>query len=678
MGNLGNTQTRARYDFLVDALNRHGYLYYVLDAPEIEDDEYDRLMRELLILEKEHPGWLRPDSPSQRVGGKPLESFEKVVHAQPMLSLEDVFSKEELDAWLTRAAAGVGKEWIPWCCELKIDGLAISLIYDDGNFVQASTRGDGTVGEDVTENLKTVRDLPLKLFGEVPGRLELRGEVYMSKDSFARLNAEREEAELSLFANPRNAAAGSLRQLDPSVAAKRGLKLFVYYMQNPRDRGLHSQSEILAWMSEHGLPVQKAWSVAKTRGDIAGFLDDWQQRRFELPYATDGVVFKAENIDYWTILGRNVKTPKWSVAYKYPPEEKLTVIENIEISLGRTGALTPVANLTPVRLSGTAVRRASLHNEDEIRRKDIKIGDHVWVRKAGEIIPEIVRVDTKRRTGEERDFSMPDRCPVCGSAVVRLPDEAVCRCPNRSCPAQLTQGLTHFASRQAMDIGGLGESLAAQLVQTGLVSRFSDLYKLRIEPLVKLERMGEKSARKLTEAIARSKNRPLGSLLLALGIREVGAGVAAELARNFSSVDEIATAGEERLSAVPGVGPTIARSITAFFGDDHNRDLIAQLREAGVVMRNDAPVSSRVGPLSGKTFVFTGELSRCTRAQAQERVVALGAKTSNSVSRKTSYVVVGADPGSKAQKARTLEVPTLDEEAFFELTDSLLAKKQEE
>ncbi len=678
MEKLEDSKTRARYDFLVDEINRHGYLYYVLDTPEIEDDEYDALTRELLAIEKEHPSWLRPDSPSQRVGGKPLDSFVKVVHEQPMLSLEDVFSKEELGAWLSRAAAGVGKEWIPWCCELKIDGLAISLIYDDGNFARASTRGDGAVGEDVTENVKTVRDLPLRLFGDVPGRLELRGEVYMSKDSFARLNAEREEAELPLFANPRNAAAGSLRQLDPSVAAKRNLRLFVYYMQNPQERGLRSQSEILAWLSAHGLPVQKAWAVAESRDAAAGFIDEWQARRFELPYATDGVVFKAEQVDYWTALGRNVKTPRWSVAYKYPPEEKLTEILSIDVSLGRTGALTPVANLSPVRLSGTMVRRASLHNEDEILRKDIRIGDRVWVRKAGEIIPEIVRVDIGSRTGGERPFTMPERCPVCGSAVVRLPGEAAYRCPNKSCPAQLTQGLIHFASRQAMNIGGLGESLAARLVRTGLVARFSDVYGLRAEDLAGLERMGEKSARKLTDAIAKSKDRPLKYLIAALGIREVGSGVAAELARNFASLDDIAAADEDRLAAVPGVGPTIARSISAFFGDAHNREMIAGLREAGVAMKSDAQGPPLSGPLSGKTFVFTGELSRLTRASAQERVAALGAKTSNSVGKKTSYVVVGADPGSKAAKALALGVPTLDEEGFFALTDGLLDKTQEE
>ena len=675
---MGQDNLRERYEHLVDELNHHGYLYYVLDAPEIEDDQYDALMQELLRYEKDHPEWIRADSPSRRVGGAPLDSFQKVTHSQPMLSLEDVFSKEELRNWLSRAALGVEKEWIPWCCELKIDGLAVSLIYEDGLFVQASTRGDGHVGEDVTENLRTVKDLPLKLLGVVPGRLELRGEVYMSKEGFAKLNAEREESGQPLFANPRNAAAGSLRQLDPTVAAKRNLRLFVYYLQEPESRDLHSQSEILNWLKKRGLPVQGAWSVVQTENQIEQFIDEWEQKRFDLPYATDGVVFKAEKIDYWNILGSNVKTPRWSVAYKYPPEERLTRLESIVISLGRTGALTPVANLQPVHISGTLVKRASLHNEDEIQRKDIRIGDMVWVRKAGEIIPEIVRVETKARTGAEIPFTMPKTCPVCGATVVRLPDEAAHRCPNRSCPAQLTQGLIHFASRQGMNIQGLGESLATQLVQSSLIHRFSDLYTLRVEPLIKLERMGEKSAAKLLAAIEKSKERPLRSLLTALGIREVGAGVATELAKQFGSVEALASADEERLAAVSGVGPSIARSVRSFFEETHNQEMINELRAAGVHMEENAAKLSGEGPLTDKTFVFTGELSRISRQKAQEFVISLGAKASNSVSKKTSFVVVGEAPGSKADKARSLGVSILDEESFFSMVEQLSDLIQEE
>lgn len=675
---MDENDLHTRYDTLVDELNHHGYLYYVLDAPEIEDDQYDALMQELLKLEKAHPEWQRADSPSRRIGGAVLDSFQKVTHQQPMLSLEDVFSKVELHDWLARAAQGVEKDWFPWCCELKIDGLAVSLIYEDGIFVQASTRGDGHVGEDVTENLRTVKDLPLRLLGDVHGHLELRGEIYMSKEGFANLNAEREEAGLPLFANPRNAAAGSLRQLDPAVAAKRNLRLFVYYLQEPEKRNLRTQSEILTWLKEQGLPVQNAWTVVRSEAQAVQFIDEWEQKRFDLPYATDGVVFKAENIGFWGILGSNVKTPRWSVAYKYPPEERLTRLESIVVSLGRTGALTPVANLQPVHISGTVVKRASLHNEDEIQRKDIRVGDMVWVRKAGEIIPEIVRVETKARNGDEIQFVMPRTCPVCGATVVRLPDEAACRCPNRSCPAQLTQGLIHFASRQGMNIQGLGESLASQLVQSGLIQKFSDLYRLRVEPLLKLERMGEKSAEKLLSAIEKSKERPLRFLLTALGIREVGAGVAAELTKQFCSVEALAAADEEQLAAVSGVGPSIAKSVKTFFEEAHNKEMIDELRAAGVRMEEAPQNTVWAGPLAGKTFVFTGELSRMPRSRAQELVVSLGAKASNSVSKKTSFVVVGTEPGSKADKARSLGVPILDEEGFFAMTEKLADQSQEE
>ena len=540
----------------------------------------------------------------------------------------------------------------------------MSLIFEDGKFVQASTRGDGVVGEDVTENLKTVKDLPLRLLGDVPGHLELRGEVYMGKDGFAQLNAAREEAGLPLFANPRNAAAGSLRQLDTSVAAKRNLRLFTYYVQDAESYGLHSQSEILEWLKARGLPVQKAWRRAETETEALDFLERWSGERFSLPYATDGAVFKADATEYWTVLGNNVKTPRWAVAYKYPPEERKTKLESIEISLGRTGVLTPVANLEPVLLSGTVVKRASLHNDEEIQRKDIRVGDRVWVRKAGEIIPEIVRVDVASRTGTEEPFAMPATCPVCGAAVAKLPGEVALRCLNRSCPAQLTQGLIHFASRQGMNIQGLGDRLAEQLVRSGLVKNFSDLYALRVEPLVRLDRMGEKSAGKLLQAIAKSKERPLKFLITALGIREVGAGVAAELAKRFSSLDEIA-------AAVEGVGPVIAGSIKTFFGEEHNRRLIDGLREAGVSMRSETAPEAPIGPLAGKTFVFTGELSRMSRAQAQELVTQRGGKSVNSVSKKTSYVVVGEAPGGKAEKALRLNVPTLNEEEFFAMIDNL-------
>ncbi len=669
--NNNHENLRARYDWLVDELNRHGRLYYVLDTPEIQDDEYDALTQELLKIENDHPDWTRDDSPSKRVGGPILEGFEKVTHARPMLSLEDVFSPEELHNWLKRAAVDVGQEWIPWCCELKIDGLAISLIFEDGKFVQASTRGDGVTGEDVTENLKTVKDLPLKLTGDVPGHLELRGEVYMSKKGFAKLNAEREEAGLTLFANPRNAAAGSLRQLDSSVAAKRPLQLFVYYIQDAESRGLYSQSQMLTWLKDHGLPVQDAWRLANDEQTALDFLSKWNDDRFDLPYPTDGVVFKADAANFWGILGNNVKTPKWAVAYKFPPEEQRTKLEKIEVSMGRTGVLTPVAILSPVTLSGTLVSRASLHNEDEIRRKDIRVGDFVWVRKAGEIIPEIVRVDAESRDGSQKVFEMPKNCPVCGAELQTLPGEVALRCPNRSCPAQLTQGLIYFASRQGMDIQGIGESLAAQLVESGLVKRFSDLYSLTADSLLNLERMGEKSATKLISAIENSKTRPLKFTLTALGIREVGAAVAADLVDHFGSIEAMASADEEQLAAVPGVGPVIARSIKTFFSEEHNKAMIEELRAAGVSLESEGAGKISDGPLNGQTFVFTGELSRMPRGDAQELVERLGGKAVSSVSKKTSYAVVGEAPGSKAQKAQELGVTILDEDEFFSMVEKL-------
>ena len=668
-------ELQKRYDRLVDELNRHARLYYVLDAPEIQDDEYDALMRELLTIERESPEMVRPDSPSRRVGGEPLEAFVKVEHSRPMLSLEDVFSKEELSEWLERASKGVGGAFIPWCCELKIDGLAVSLVYEDGLFVRAATRGDGTIGEDVTLNVRTIKDLPLRLTGDVTGHLEVRGEVYIDKSGFASLNAYREENGLPLFANPRNAAAGSLRQLDPSIAAKRKLRLFTYYVQDAESFGLNSQHGVLEWLKNVGLPVQNAWSVVRDFSDISAFLDEWESKRFSLPYATDGVVFKADNTEFWERLGNNIKTPKWAVAYKFPPEEQRSRVESIEISLGRTGVLTPVANLTPVLLSGTLVKRASLHNEDEIRRKDIRVGDTVWVRKAGEIIPEIVRVDVQSRKGDETVFEMPTECPVCGSSVIRLPGEAAHRCPNRSCPKQLEQGIVHFASRQGMNIQGLGEQLAAQLVSSGLVVNLGDVFDLTVEKLSSLKRMGAKSAQKLIWELEKSKKRPLKSLIAALGIPDVGGAVAAELTKNFVSIDEIAVADEDRLAAIDGVGGIIANSIKTFFSDEHNRATIEKLRAAGVNLEDEAPPAQKNLPLAGKTFVFTGELSAMPRSQAEELVVSLGAKAAKSVSKKTSYVVVGESPGSKARKAQELGLAVLTEDDFRTLIANLDAQQ---
>ncbi len=660
------------YHSLVEELQRAQYLYYVKDSPEMEDHQYDRLMARLLKIEELHPQWLRPDSPSQRIGGEPLEAFAKVPHSPPMLSLEDVFSTGELQDWIDRAESALGGP-TPWSCELKIDGLAVSLVYRDGLFVQGSTRGDGAVGEDVTVNLKTIRELPLRLHRPLPGILEVRGEVYIAKEDFARINAQREERGEPLFANPRNAAAGSLRQLNPRIAAKRRLSLFVYYLMAPQRWGLESQTEILAWMDDLGLPVQKASALASERAQIGQFIDRWQQRRHDLPYATDGVVLKLDAVENWASLGQNVKTPKWAVAYKYSPEEQKTRLRNIEISVGRTGTLTPVAILDPVSLSGTTVKRASLHNLDEIRRKDVKIGDQVWVHKAGEIIPEIVRVETAGRTGAERDFEMPSCCPICGSPVVHLDGEVALRCPNRSCRAQLAQALSHFASRDAMDIRGLGERLVEQLVDQGMVKDLAGLYSLCASQMAMLDRMGDKSAANVAAAIEASKKRPLKSLLTALGIREVGSGAAATLARHFGSLDSLMAATKEDLAALEGIGPVMAQSIEAYFADVHNRQMIEELRQAGVDFGSpkESPREAVSGPLAGKTFVFTGELNSLTRGEAQDKVAALGAKAVSSVSKKTDYLVAGEAPGSKLQKAQKLGVRVLSEDEFLAMLQSV-------
>ncbi len=665
-----------RYQDLKEAIAGHDYLYYVLDRPEIDDDGYDALMRELLRLEAEQPSLISPDSPSRRVGGKPLDKFEKVRHSQPMLSLDDVFDLQELEGYLRRAQGSI--EPFPWTCELKIDGLAVSLTYIEGVFVKGATRGDGTVGEDVTSNLLTVKSLPLKLKGPVPHVLEVRGEIYLSKRRFARLNEEREELGEPLFANPRNAAAGGLRQLNPKIAAARGLDLFVYYVVDPRSLGLGSQGEVLKWLEERGFPVQRAWKVCKGLEQVKDFISLWQEDRFSLPYVTDGVVAKADPLSQWERLGRTARAPKWAVAYKYPPEERTTRLVDIEISVGRTGALTPVAILDPVNLAGSVVRRASLHNQEEITAKDVRIGDTVVVRKAGEIIPEIVSVDLSRRTGSEEPFEMPQSCPVCGSRAVRLPDEVALRCPNRSCPAQMNEEIRHFASRGCMDIRGLGERVAAQLVESGLVKDLADIYELKEEQLASLDRMGPKSASNLVLAIRASRDRPLAALIAGLGIRHVGKGVADILADRYRSMEALGMASAEELSQVDGIGPVIGASVVAFFSDPKNKETLRRLKDLGVKLESEGG-GQKGNSLEGLTFVFTGELERSSRTEAQDLVKSLGGKATSSVSKKTDYVVAGASAGSKLDKALSLGVSVLDEEGFYSLLDERknITKKEE-
>ena len=669
----GNAAERVaeRMEELFELVAHHARLYYEKDAPELSDADYDALVRELAVLEKEHPELARPDSPTRRVGGAVLEGFGKVEHRRPMLSLDNVFDLGELASFLARMRGAVpdadASNWA-FTCEMKIDGLAVSLLYEDGVFVRGATRGNGRVGEDVTGNLRTLRSLPLRLKGSVPGSLEVRGEVLMTRSRFEALNRLRAEREEPLFANPRNAAAGTLRQLDSSVTAERGLDIFLYYVVDAPARGLPRQSDVLSWLAERGLPVQPAWERCSGLAEVEGFIERWREGRFGLDYVTDGVVVKLDDVALWDALGATSHAPRWAVAYKYPPEEALTRVLGIDISVGRTGALTPVANLEPVRLAGTTVQRAGLHNEDEIRRKDVRVGDMIRVRKAAEIIPEVVRVETARRTGSEIPFTMPVRCPSCGAEAVRLPDEAVLRCPNRSsCPAQLKEGLRYFASRSGMDIRGLGERLAEQLVDTGKVRNLADLYDLSEDDWAAMERMGEKSARNLLAALEASKRRPLSSLIAALGIRYVGTRVAELLAEHFGHMDRLGEASEEELSGVEGVGAVIASSVEAFFREPANRELLRRLREKGLnFVGKESPSGGR---LSGRSFVFTGELSSMNRAEAEARVRALGGAASGSVSAKTGCVVAGAGGGSKLRKAQELGIPVIDEEAFLKLLE---------
>lgn len=666
-------EARRKVEELRREIEKYDYYYYVLDSPLITDEEYDALYRQLLELEKRFPELVTPDSPTQRVGGRPRDEFRKVVHEVPMLSMDDVFSIEELRNFVNRVYKILERE-VDFTAELKIDGVAVALVYEDGRFVLGATRGDGRTGEDVTDNLRTIKSLPLRLREPIPGRLEVRGEVYMTKEDFAVLNKAREEEGEQLFANPRNAAAGSLRQLDPNVTAKRRLRLFVYQVVNPQIYDISSQYQALTWLREKGFPTQGNERLCKNFDELVGYIDEWQDKRHTLSYATDGVVVKVDDLLTYDILGTTAKSPRWQVAFKYPAEEKRTRLLGIEVSVGRTGVLTPVAILEPVRLSGTLVQRASLHNEDEIRRLDVRIGDFVYVRKAGEIIPEVVRVDFSARTGREIPFSMPQNCPVCGAEVVRLMGEVAHRCPNRSCPAQLKEAIRHFASRDAMDIKGLGEKIVEQLVDKKLVAGFADLYKLTKEDLISLERMGPKSAENLINAINNSKNRPLFRLIYALGIRYVGLRTAEILAKRFKSMDRLMRASVEELSEIPGIGPQIASSIVAFFGDEKNVATINELAKIGINMAEEKEEPT-YGPWEGWRIVFTGELERASRSEAEEIAKSLGAIPTSSVSRNVAMVVVGSNPGSKFAKAQELGVKIVDEQTFWKLVEEAKSKK---
>ena len=643
-------------------LNQHNYNYYVLDAPTIPDFEYDRMLRRLEELESAHPEWITPDSPTQRVGGKALDSFQQVVHRVPLQSLQDVFSPEEVREFTRRVEDGSGA--VEYILEPKVDGLSVAIEYENGVFVRGATRGDGSVGEDVTENIRTIRTIPMVLEG-APASLIVRGEVYMPRKVFERLNRERELRGEALFANPRNAAAGSMRQLDPKIAAARGLDMVAFNIQYSDGPAFATDSEGLDWLKALKFRVidyQRAASVA----EILPMIDILGDQRGKYPFDIDGAVVKVNDLAVRESMGTTAKFPRWAAAYKYPPEQKESVVEDIVVQVGRTGVLTPKAVVAPVRLAGTTVTNATLHNQDFISEKDIRIGDTVVVQKAGEIIPEIVAVVTEKRPAGTQPYRLPETCPVCGAPVVRDEDGVHMRCTGAECPAQLLRNLTHFASRDAMDIEGLGPAVVEALVEAGLVHTPADLYRLEPEQVAALERMGKKSAHNLLDAIERSKTQDLSKLLCALGIRQVGSKAAKVLAARFGSMDRLAQAGMEELTAIDDVGEVTARYLVQWFSAPQSRHLLSALREAGVNMESGAaPVGSR---LSGLTFVLTGELTSCSRKEAGERLEALGAKVSGSVSKKTSYVVAGEAPGSKLRKAQELGVPVLDETQFLTLS----------
>ena len=650
---------------------RHNeYLYYVLDAPEITDAEYDRMMVRLRELEARYPESIPADSPTQRVGGRASSQFTEVRHLEPLLSLGNVFSAEELRAFDERVQGGLpAGSKVEYVMEPKIDGLACSLIYENGKLVRAATRGDGVVGENVTANVRTIRSIPLTLKvpeGEaVPELLDVRGEVYMPRQAFMRLNEQRAERGESEFANPRNAAAGSLRQLDPQVTASRSLSFFAYYLVGEGAQPKHSES--LALLARYGFKVSENYKVVENIDEAIKYIGDFNELRQGLSYDTDGAVIKVNDVYQQRILGATGKDPRWATAYKYPPEQAETTLEDIDWRVGRTGVLTPTAVLTPVKLSGSVISRATLHNEDFIRAKDIRIGDRVIINKAGEIIPEVLRVVAEKRTGDEKEVEIPSVCPECGWRVERQGEEAAIRCTNPHCPALGREGLIHFVSRDAMNIDGCGPSVINALLDAGLVRDAADLYSLRKEDLLKLERMGEKSADNLLAALDESKKNELDKLLFALGIRHVGAKVARILATEFGSMEKLQQAQPEELAQIRDIGDKIAESAVTWLNVPANIDLVERLAAAGLTMTFTPPASQEDNPFFGKTLVFTGTMPTLGRAEAKTMAQDVGAKVSGSVSKKTDYVIAGAEAGSKLEKAQQLGVTVIDEAEFLRM-----------
>ena len=664
---------RARADWLHRELHRHAHAYYVLDNPSIPDADYDAMFRELQALETAHPELISPDSPTQRIGGVPLPEFTQVAHDVPMLSINNGFADEEIRAFDKRVRDGLqASAEVPYACELKFDGLAINLRYEHGVLTQAATRGDGYTGEDVTANIRTVRSIPLRLQGDhLPALIDIRGEVLMFKADFQRLNQRQRDAGQKEFANPRNAAAGSLRQLDSRITAQRSLRFFAYGMGRLDGTEVPATHEaLLDWYAAMGVPVCSERAVVAGADGLLAFFASIGAKRSQLPYEIDGVIYKVNQVEQQRTLGFVSRAPRFALAHKFPAEEATTVVQDIAVQVGRTGAITPVARLTPVSVGGVTVTNATLHNEDEVRRKDIRIGDSVIVRRAGDVIPEIVANVPERRPADAREFVMPVACPVCGSAIVRPEEEAVARCSGGwvSCAAQRKGGLLHFVSRRAIDIEGLGEQLVEQLVDRGLVTTPADFYKLGLVMLAELDRMAQKSAQNLLDALEKSKSTTLARFIYALGIRHVGESTAKSLAKHFGKLDALLDATEEQILAVDDIGPVVAHSILTFLQDPINRELIAQLRAAGLHWEEGEP-EQRAAHLSGKTFVLTGTLPTLKREEAAALIEAAGGKVAGSVSKKTSFVVAGEDAGSKLAKAEELGVTILDEAGLRQLLE---------
>jgi len=658
---------REKIEKLRKDLEYHNYRYYVLDDPVISDAEYDRLFRELLELETKHPEFYSSLSPTQRIGAQPLEAFSTVTHSVPMLSLQNAMSIEEVVEFDKRVKKLLTVDNVEYVMEVKIDGLAVELVYVKGEFVLGSTRGDGYTGEDITQNLKTIPSIPMKLLHNhtipVPERLEVRGEVYMGKKEFQELNRKRERSGEPLFANPRNAASGSVRQLDPRITAERKLNIYCYGIGQLSGVTIHTHYQILDYLKHWGFRVNPHAKLCRNIDELIAHYNFIYSIREDLPYEIDGTVIKVNRLDFQEKLGAVSRSPRWAIAFKFAAHEETTVIEDIIVSVGRTGALTPVAILKPVMVGGVEVSRATLHNEDEIKRKDIMIGDMVIITRAGDVIPEVVKVIKEKRSKHAKPFIMPELCPVCGEKVIRPPDEAVRRCININCPAQIKGSIFHFASKRAMDIEGLGEKLIEQLVDNQIVKDVSDIYYLKKDDLLKLERMGEKSADNIIHAIDASRTRPFSRFIYALGIRHVGEHLSSILADTFKDIKALMSANEARLSSIPGIGSEVAQSIVSFFKDSKNRVTVNKLL-GSITIEYKKETHDTLG---GRTFVFTGTLKSMTREEARERVEALGGKTATSISKHIDYVVAGEEPGSKYEKAKKLGLTILNEEAFLRL-----------